>query len=486
MKKALYLIGLLFLVGLITSIFNPIKPRNVDGKAKIEAASSPLLSLEDAFIDVAEKVKPAVVNLSTERKVSMKQFRFPDLPNELRTPFDDFFNQFFNNNNNNMPEREFKQESLGSGVIIDEKGHILTNYHVIKDSDKIKVTLLDGRKFEAKVIGSDPKTDLALIKIEAKDLPFVELGDSDKVRVGQWAIAIGNPFGLNHTLTVGVISAKGRSINVTEYEDFLQTDASINPGNSGGPLVNIRGEVIGINTAIVAGGEGIGFAVPINMARKIIGDIIAHGKVIRAWLGVYIQDLTPELAETFNVKITEGVLVSEVLKGSPAEKAGVRRGDIIIAIDGKEVKKSKELQNEVINKGVENKVVLVIFRDGEKKEITVVLEEMPEGKAEISTEGKDSFLGMQVQELTPDLATGLGLDSNEKGVVITEITPETPSEEAGLQRGDLIKEIGKNRIDSISDFRASVSKIKKQRKERVLLLITRDRHTYYVTLQTKK
>jgi serine protease Do len=485
MKKALYLISLLFLVGLVTSNFNPIKPRDVDSKTKIETATSSLLSLEEAFISVAEKVKPAVVNLSTERSVSMKQFRFPDLPYEFRTPFDDLFNQFFNNNND-VPQRKFKQESLGSGVIIDKKGHILTNYHVIKDADKIKVTLLDGRKFDAKVIGSDSKTDLALIKIEATDLPFVELGDSDKVRVGQWAIAIGNPFGLNHTLTVGVISAKGRSINITEYEDFLQTDASINPGNSGGPLVNIRGEVIGINTAIVAGGDGIGFAVPINMTRKIIGDIIAHGKVTRAWLGIYIQDLTPELAETFNVKITDGVLVSEVLKDSPAEKAGVQRGDIIIAIDGKDVRKSKELQSEVINKAVQKKVTLVIFRDGEKKEISVTLEEMPEGKDKISLEGKDSFCGMQVQELTRDLATGLGLASDEKGVVITEVAPGSEAEEAGLQSGDLIKEIGKDRIDSIIEFRAAVSKIKKQKREKVLLLIKRDRHTYYVTIQTKK
>jgi serine protease Do len=472
MKKVLYAAGILFIIGIITANLNPTKPK-LAGGVKENLSSDFLLSLEEAFVQVAERVKPAVVNLSTEKRRKFRPFRFPD---EFRTPFDDFFDQFFFD----MPE--LKQESLGSGVIIDERGYILTNYHVIKGANKIKVTLLDGRKFKAEIVGQDPKTDLALIKIKANGLPTAVLGDSDKVKVGSWAIAIGNPFGFNHTVTIGVISAKGRSLHIAEYENFLQTDASINPGNSGGPLVNIKGEVIGINTAIVSGGEGIGFAIPINMARKIIGDLIEYGKVIRAWLGIYIQDLTPELAEAFSISIKEGVLVAEVLKDSPAEAAGILRGDVIVAIDGKRVKKSNELQQEVITKGVGQKVVLDLIRKGEEMKIEAVLGEMPEKEMIGERDGRSaSWCGMFVQELTPDLALGFGLPEDERGVVVSEITPGSPADEAGLKRGDIIKEIEREEIECIADFNRKIYEIEK---ERVLLLIKREGHTYYITIKT--
>ncbi len=329
---------------------------------------------ENPFIRVAEQVTPSVVNISTLTTGKGRP------PTELFRPFgnEPFFRDFFDRFFEGMPRRR-QQNSLGSGVIIEKGGLILTNNHVIKDADEITVKFANKQEAKGKVVGSDPKTDLAVIRVSAKeDLPVATLGNSDALHVGEWAIAIGNPFGLDHTLTVGVISATGRSeVGVAAYENFIQTDASINPGNSGGPLLNIRGEVIGINTAIVASGQGIGFAIPVNMARKVMDDLVRKGKVTRGWLGVGIQPLTPELAKGFGVSADEGILVNQVMPKSPAEAAGVKTGDLILMVDGKPVKDPRQLQRIIADTDIGKSLELTILREKTKHTIKVQIGEMP-------------------------------------------------------------------------------------------------------------
>lgn len=329
---------------------------------------------ENPFVRVAEMVTPAVVNIST---VTTGKGR---APTEQFRPFgnDPFFRDFFDRFFEGMP-RQRRQTSLGSGVIIDKSGLILTNNHVIKDADEITVKFANNKEAKGKIVGTDPKTDLAVIRVSTKeDLPVVALGNSDTLHVGEWAIAIGNPFGLDHTLTVGVISATGRSeVGIAAYENFIQTDASINPGNSGGPLLNIRGEVIGINTAIVASGQGIGFAIPVNMARKVMEDLVKKGKVTRGWLGVGIQSLTPELAKSFGVGADEGILVNQVMPKSPAEAAGLKTGDLILSVDGKPVKDPRELQRIIGDAEIGKSIEFTILRDKARQTVKVQVGEMP-------------------------------------------------------------------------------------------------------------
>ncbi|MBI4572971.1 MAG: Do family serine endopeptidase [candidate division NC10 bacterium] len=329
---------------------------------------------ENPFIRVAEQVTPSVVNISTVTTGKGRP------PTELFRPFgnEPFFRDFFDRFFEGMPRRR-QPNSLGSGVIIDKSGLILTNNHVIKDADEITVKFANKQEAKGKVVGSDPKTDLAVIRVSAKeDLPVATLGNSDALHVGEWAIAIGNPFGLDHTLTVGVISATGRSeVGVAAYENFIQTDASINPGNSGGPLLNIRGEVIGINTAIVASGQGIGFAIPVNMARKVMDDLVKKGKVTRGWLGVGIQPLTPELAKSFGVSADEGILVNQVMPKSPAEAAGLKTGDLILMVDGKPVKDPRQLQRIIAETDIGKSIEFTILREKTKRTVRVQIGEMP-------------------------------------------------------------------------------------------------------------
>ena len=329
---------------------------------------------ENPFVRVAELATPAVVNIST---VTTGKGR---TPTELFRPFgnDPFFRDFFDRFFEGMP-RQRRQTSLGSGLIIDKSGLILTNNHVIKDADEITVKFANKQEAKGKIVGTDPKTDLAVIRVSTKeDLPVVALGNSDTLHVGEWAIAIGNPFGLDHTLTVGVISATGRSeVGIAAYENFIQTDASINPGNSGGPLLNIRGEVIGINTAIVASGQGIGFAIPVNMARKVMDDLVKKGKVTRGWLGVGIQPLTPELAKGFSVSAEDGILVNQVMPKSPAEAAGLKTGDLILSVDGKPVKDARELQRIIAETEIGKSIELTILRDKAKRTLKVQVGETP-------------------------------------------------------------------------------------------------------------
>ena len=329
-------------------------------------------SLGQAFVEVAKKVQPSVVNVSTEKTITMKPWDRYGEDFFKGSPFEDFFKGFGITPREKGKEYRQKQRSGGSGVIVDKEGYILTNNHVVEGADKIKIRLIDGREFTATVKGQDSRTDLAVLYIKAKDLPVATLGDSDKLDVGEWAIAIGSPFGLEHTVTVGVISAKGRTgLGTGTYEDFIQTDASINPGNSGGPLINIDGEVVGINAMIIQPGTGIGFAIPINMAKQILNDLIKQGKVVRPWLGISVQDLTPEMAEQFQVKEKEGVLVAQIHPGTGAEKAGLTSGDIIKAVDDKAIKNVNELIKEIQKKKVGQKVKLSVVRDGKPTTIEV-------------------------------------------------------------------------------------------------------------------
>ncbi|PID56736.1 serine protease [candidate division KSB3 bacterium] len=441
-----------------------------------------LESLSQTFRDIVKDVGPAVVYISTEQTVR-NQARGTQHFHEFWG--DDFMRRFFGD----IPQnREFKRQGLGSGFITSDDGYILTNNHVVENADIIKVTLADKREFDAKIIGTDPKTDVAVIKIDGDDLPTVTLGSSDELEVGDWAIAIGTPFGLSQTVTAGIISAEGRSnIGINDYEDFIQTDAAINPGNSGGPLVNIYGQVIGINTAIFSrsgGYQGIGFAIPIDMAKSIQHSLIKDGKVVRGWLGVMIQAVTPEIAKGFDLEDTTGTLVGDVLKGSPAEKAGLERGDVIITFDGQAIDGPNSLKNIVARTAVQKKVDVVVIRNGKKKTINVLLGEQP-GDSQITAEAPSETaarFGLSVQELTDNVANKLGY-IGEDGVVISNVEPHSPASEAGLRRGDLIKEINKKPLHSIEDYNDAMKRLGDEKS--FLALIQRGGNTLFVVVSAE-
>ena len=390
-------------------------------------------SLGQAFVEVAKKVQPSVVNVTTEKTVTVKPWERYGEDFFKGSPFEDFFKGFGISPREKGKEYRHKQRSGGSGVIVDKEGYILTNNHVVEGADKIKVRLNDGREFTATLKGQDSRTDLAVLHIKAKDLPVATLGDSDKLEVGEWAIAIGSPFGLEHTVTVGVISAKGRSgLGTGTYEDFIQTDASINPGNSGGPLSNIDGEVVGINAMIIQPGTGIGFAIPINMAKQILNDLIKQGKVVRPWLGISVQDLTPEMAEQFQVKEKEGVLVAQVHQGTGAEKAGLLSGDILKSVDDKAIKNANELIKEIQKKKVGQKIKLSVVRDGKLMTIEVTTTAMPDKPEAMKEKESEEKLGARVQELTPPLAARYRISSEiKRGVVVISVEEGSPADEYG-------------------------------------------------------
>jgi len=430
------------------------------------------IALQSAFVQVAKTVKPSVVQITTEKIVTYRYWDpFGDLEEFFRSPFDEFFS---------IPRRKQtpktfkkKQEGLGSGFIVSEDGYILTNNHVIEGVDKILVKLLgDEKKYEAKIVGTDPKTDLALIKINAgRPLPPVRLGDSDKIEVGEWVIAIGNPYGLEETVTVGVVSAKGRSgFGITQYEDFIQTDAAINPGNSGGPLVNIRGEVIGINTFIIApyAAQGIGFAIPINLAKRVFTQLKEKGKVIRGYLGVYLQPLDEELAKSFDLPEIKGAVVAQVIKNSPAEKAGIVEGDVIIEYDGSKVEDIRDLQMKVANTPVGKRVPVGIWRDKKKITIYVTIGEMPEEEPVFVEKEEISWRGIRVSSLTEDVKSQFGIEDNE-GVAIIEVESGSLAEQSGIKVGGVIKKIDNYKITNISDYRKAIKNIPKNASVRILI-----------------
>lgn len=441
---------------------------------------SEVAGVPQSFADIADKTSPAVVNISTTTTVRVpgspfRHFFGPD--NE--EPFGDLFKRFFGD----IPDREMKQQSLGSGFVIDKGGYIITNNHVVEGADEIKVKLADGRELKAKVIGRDPKTDLALIKISSlfKDLPVLKLGDSDKIRVGDWVLAIGNPFGLEHTVTQGIISAKGRVIGSGPYDNFLQTDAPINPGNSGGPLVNLKGEVIGINTAIMASGQGIGFAIPGNMAKTVISQIREKGKVTRGWIGVSVQTISPDMAEAFGLKDASGALVAEIVPGGPAEAAGIKRGDVIISFDGKAINKMSDLPVVTSETTVGKTVTIKVIRDKKVLALNIRVAEMAEGKTASSGEAvPEENLGISVNNITPELRNEFKI-KDRSGVVIVEVSPNSPASDMGLQTGDVIKEVNRTPIDNTRDYYHEMKKSEKNRS--VLFLIKRGEQTFYVTIR---
>jgi serine protease Do len=441
-----------------------------------------------SFADLAERVNHAVVNISTTQVLKespMQPFIGPNSP--FKDFFgDEFFKRFFGDGSQGQGQGQgqgqMKTHALGSGFVIDDDGLILTNNHVVEKADEIKIKTDAGKDYDAKVVARDSKTDIALIRVKAgADFPKpAQLGDSGAIRVGDWVMASGNPFGLGNTITAGIISAKGRIIGAGPYDDFLQTDAAINPGNSGGPLFNMNGEVVGVNTAIVAQGQGIGFAIPINLVKEILPQL-KSGKVTRGWLGVMIQDITPELAESFGIKQTNGVLVGDVVADGPADKAGLKRGDIITTFNGKELDNAHTLSRLVASMPPNTQTKVEIVRDGKSKEIKVTIGTMPEETAEAPAAEEKSAWGLTVQNLTPELAQRFGWDENERGVVISEIQPGSTAGEAKLRSGDLIKQVNRQNIQNIRDYNQALQKVKKG--ESLLLLIKRGKNTFYVALK---
>ena len=429
------------------------------GPTPAAAAETESVMVPVNFAKLAEMAKPGVVNIRTVKTTTgggpvFRHF-FGRNPFQDQDPFRDFFGF--------GPQREFKQRSLGSGFLLDSEGYIVTNNHVVENADQIKVRLSDDSEHDAKVVGRDPKTDIALIKIDADHLKPLPLGDSDAIPVGGWVVAIGSPFGLEQTVTAGIVSAKGRIIGSGPYDDFIQTDASINPGNSGGPLLNLKGEVVGINTAIVASGQGIGFAIPINLASNIITQLKETGEVSRGYLGVGIQNLTPELAEYYNLDQKEGVLVTQVTDGYPAQAAGIREGDVIVAVDGKAVKTSRELSRMVAEAGVGKRVEIDLLRDGKKKNIEVALAKYPSPDPTMVARGesRSDDLGLQVHGLDPEIADRMGIDSDQQGVVVIQVDPEGKAADAGIQEGDLVIEINRRPVKSVADYNQLIAKIDK-------------------------
>ncbi|MFY9269715.1 MAG: DegQ family serine endoprotease [Candidatus Manganitrophaceae bacterium] len=458
-----------------------------DPQKDLQKQKPPAVSqTEQTFVEISKAITPAVVNISTSRVVRGGE----EAPG---FPFDDpFFRRFFGDERQRRgAPRERRSQSLGSGVIVDPDGYIITNNHVVAKSDEIKVLLGDKREFKAKLVGSDPKSDLAVIKIEAKDLPTIPWGDSSRLQVGEYVLAIGNPFGLNQTVTMGIVSAVGRAnVGIADYEDFIQTDAAINPGNSGGALVNTHGELIGINTAIFSqsgGYMGIGFAVPSNMVHSVMQSLVKGGKVVRGWLGVSIQEVTASLSKEFGLKESKGALVGDVLPKSPAERAGFKRGDVVVEFNGQAITDSTQLRNLVAQTPVGAKVKVRVVRDKKEKELDVTIEEQPKevargggGAEEGQEETSTALNGVEVRNLTPDMARQLGLGRNEKGVVIVQVEPGSAAEEAGLQRGDLVMEANRKPVRNADEYDEILSKIGKE--DPILLLINRQGRTMFITV----
>ena len=450
-------------------------------KTQISPKSVDILTqLSEAQSEVAAVATPSVVNISTTRMIKSREETQFDL-------FDDpFFRRFFGDQfpHPNIP-KEHKEQSLGSGVIVSEDGYIVTNNHVIEKAQEIKVLLSNKKDYQAKLIGSDPKTDIAVIKIEAKGLAALQWGDSNRLNVGEIVFAIGNPFGLNQTITMGIISAVGRAnVGIADYEDFIQTDAAINPGNSGGALINAKGELIGINTAILSrtgGYQGIGFAVPSSMAKQVMDSLIKYKKVVRGWLGVSIQEVTSDLAAEFGVKDLKGALVSGVMKGSPAEKAGIKQGDVILQYNGKVIEDTGHLRNMVSQTAIGTTVKVKLFREKKEIDVNVVIAEIPKKLAETSSREEEpdestdktsgALAGLVVHELSPELSRRFGFDENESGVVVLKVAPESKVAEAGIKPGDIILQINQKNITSLEDYKKIASKIKGS--DRILLLLRR-------------
>ena len=443
------------------------------------------VSLSDGFSAVVEPLLPAVVNISSSKVVKSprSQFQFPDDP---------FFRQFFGNPFGDLQPREQREHSLGSGVIVSPDGYVLTNNHVVDGATDIEVSLKDKRQLKAKVVGTDPRSDIAVLKIPASGLSTVPLGNSSKLHIGDIVLAIGDPFGIGETVTMGIVSATGRrALNIEGpggYEDFIQTDAAINPGNSGGALVNSRGELIGINTAIISNGgggnQGVGFAVPVDMARQVMDQILKTGKVTRGYLGVMIQEVTPELAKAFGLPSTEGALVGDVTPNSPGAKAGLQKGDVIVAMNGQPIGDFEDLRLRISQTSPGTTVKLEVMRNGQKREFNPTLGELP-ATAEAATgseRGENAMEGVQVEALTPEVAEQLGLPTGARGVVVTQVDPDSPAAGGGIQRGDVIEEVNHKPVNNLQQFRAAVHEAGNQP---LLLLVNRGGNTSFAVISPR-
>ena len=471
-KSAIATWSLFFLMAAFTSatLLDPVSPA-------LAQTSNALPGAPGSFSKLAKIASPSVVNISTVKVIKGHgQVPSPFGPND---PFRDFFDRFYRDQ---MP-RDFKQQSLGTGFIIDKDGYILTNNHVVEKADEIKVKLTDEREFTAKIIGRDSKTDLALIRIETdQPLTPLPLGDSDKLDVGDWVMAIGNPFGLGHTVTAGIVSAKYRKIGAGSYDNFIQTDASINPGNSGGPLLNTAGEVVGINTAIFSrsgGSVGIGFAIPVNMANDLLPQL-KKGKVVRGWLGVMIQKVTPDLKDKLDLKDQRGALVADTSKGGPAEKAGIKRGDVIVTFNGREIKEMNDLPYIVASTPVGEVVTVEVIRKGRKKSIQVTLGELEKKEETPILSKAEPNLGLTLEEITPEIARNFRL-SKKTGIVVVKVEENSPAAGAGMSPGDIILEIDQEPVKDLEDFHQRIKAYKKG--DTLLFLVNRRTATLYLTLK---
>ena len=478
------LIPILLGVALIAFLSGIKMSSSIESTQNLEATESEGVKniaddhIEDSqtFVKLAAKLKLVAVNISTTKLIKRRQMSF-------MSPYggDDFFERFFGGD---RPQRDYTLRSLGSGLIIDKEGYIITNNHVIEGADEIKVRLSDKEEYDAKIIGRDVKTDVALIKIDPpKGLPVAELGNSDELKVGEWVMAIGNPFGLDQTVTVGIVSAGGRRIGAGPYEDFIQTDAAINQGNSGGPLFNMRGEVVGVNTAIFStsgGNIGIGFAIPINMAKHVVEQLREKGRVVRGWLGVIVQTVTPELAESFGLKQKTGALVADIEEGGPADKGGIKKGDIILKFDGKEIGEMSKLPLIVAETEIGKKVEVAILRNGKDITKEVTVGELKEGGEYALAEeegGKD--VGMEVSNLSRELARKYGITET-GGVLVTYVEGNSPADEAGIREGDVILEINREPIEDVDEYYGAIRKAGKG--DKILLWVRRGRSSQYVVV----
>lgn len=475
MKKIGLIVGASFLAGALffalsfgflqkTTNHEPVIAPAAARAEALPALAATAAAAPGSFVAIVRKVKPAVVKVVSESVV------------ERRSMFgDDFFDQFFN-----APRRQEKRSGAGSGFFISADGYILTNNHVVQDAVKVKIYDIDKKEYAAKVIGTDPKTDLALLKVNAQDVPFIALGDSNAVEVGEWVLAIGNPFNQDLTVTSGIISAKGRQLGMAQYEDFLQTDASINMGNSGGPLINMKGEAIGINSTILTpsqGSIGIGFAIPTNMAKKVVADLKTKGKVVRGWFGIQIGDISEGDAKDLDLQ-SGGVLVQRVEDNSPAQKAGLKRYDLIVAVNGREVKSAADLQMEIANSAPGDEVSVTIYRNRDKQVLKVKVTEAPEAAREqAAAESKGLNLGMTLVKNTPALAREYELKTS-RGLVVENVDRDGQAAENGIKPGDVILAVNRTEVDSVEQFRRILAG--RRAGSMVLLLVNRDGDEVYL------
>jgi serine protease Do len=446
-----------------------------------EALPISLGSFTNGFSSVLKPALPAVVNIHTSRVVKQKQGM---------NPFgnDPFFRQFFGDQFGQAQPRPEREQSLGSGVILTPDGTILTNNHVIDGATDIKVQLSDKREFQAKLVGTDPKTDVAVLKINASGLPTLPLGDSTTLHVGDLVFAIGDPFGIGETATMGIVSATGRGgLGIENYEDFIQTDASINPGNSGGAMIDLHGNLVGINTAILTGGgggnQGVGFAIPISLAKNVMDQIMTHGKVVRGYLGVYIQDVTPEMARAFGLEQAGGALVGDVSPNTPAARAGLKKGDVILKVNGEPVESRNQLTLRVSQTPPGTPVNLTVWRDGKAQEMKITLGELPENASKNEGEeskGNGALEGVNVENVTPDIAQQLNLPSGTQGVVVTDVDPSSPAATTGLSRGDVIQEVNHKPVHNVDEYNQAISS---SGKKPVLLLVNHGGRTNFILVE---